>query len=52
MVAVRCRPALRSELDNGNSFKKLICDAGAKGVSAWNERSNAYKTAKFDIVPD
>lgn len=52
MVAVRCRPALRNEIEAGNTFKKLICDEGAKGVSAWNERTNAYKTSKFDIVLD
>jgi hypothetical protein len=26
MVAVRCRPPLRNEIESGNTFKKLIVD--------------------------
>ena len=50
-VAVRCRPPLENELKQ-NTFEKLIVDTGSKGVSAWNERTNSYKNAAFDIVMD
>jgi hypothetical protein len=52
MVAVRCRPPLRSEIESGSTFKKLIVDGESKAVSAWNERSGGYKNSKFNIVLD
>lgn len=52
MVAVRCRPPLRNEIESGNTFKKLIVDGQSKQVSAWNERTGGYKNSKFNIVLD
>jgi hypothetical protein len=49
-VAVRCRPPLDHE--RGQTFEKLSVDQSQRAVSAWNERTNSYKTAKFDIVMD
>lgn len=49
---MRCRPPLDFEHKAGHTFEKLIVDSNAKGVSAWNDRTNGYKNANFDIVLD
>ena len=51
-VAVRCRPPLDNELKQGSTFEKLMMNSTQKAVSAWNERTNSYKTAEFNIVLD
>lgn len=43
---------MEREIKENHTFEKLIIDTGAQGVSAWNERTNSYKTAEFDIVMD
>lgn len=51
-VAVRVRPPLENEMQNGNTFNSLKVDSKQKMINAFNQRTNMYKNASFDIVMD
>ena len=49
-VAVRLRPLLDSEEEQGHSSTKLFLDPTSNTVSARNERTNSFKNAQFDYI--